>query len=108
LQVGSIPFGCGTNNLLNKSQTKEGNLLMRSAKFFDSHNSPEALEPKLSPSSSLGAVLAAPVVSTMQASDSDDDDSSLNNVPTNIPVTGYTPLIEYPPLPPSGPAGPGY
>jgi hypothetical protein len=81
---------------------------MRRFRLFDSHNSPEALEPKLSPSSSVGAVLAAPVVSTIQATDFDDDDPLPDPGPTNIPSTGYTPLIEYPPVPPSGPGGPGF
>jgi hypothetical protein len=73
---------------------------------LDSYESLDTLEQKLSPSSSVGAVLAAPVVSTIQAT-SFDDGSLPNAQALNIPVTGYLPLIEYPPLPTSGPPGPG-
>jgi len=86
-------------------QTKEGDKPMRTFSPFDSHNSLEALEPKLSPSS-VGAVLAAPPVSTIQATDFADDDPLPDPEPP-IPYPGDGPPIEYPLLPPLGPVGPG-
>jgi len=79
---------------------------MRSFSPVDSHNSPETLEPKLSPSS-VGVVLAAPLMSTIQATELDDPDPLPDPAPAPIPCPGNDPPIDYPLLPPSGPAGPG-
>ena len=72
---------------------------------LDSYNSLETLEQKLSPSS-VG-VVAAPVVSTIQATAFVDDDPLPDPEPAPFPYPGDGPPIEYPLLPPSGPAGPG-
>jgi len=75
--------------------------------LLNSHESPETLEPKLSPSSSVGAVMAPPLVSTIHATHLHDDDPLPAPAPAPIPYPGDGPPIEDPSLPPSGPAGPG-
>ena len=87
------------------AQTNEGDKSMRTLSLFDSHNSPEVLEPKLSPSA-FGAVLAPLPVLTIQATTLDDNDPLPDPEPP-IPYPGDNPPIVYPVLPPSGPAGPG-
>jgi hypothetical protein len=70
---------------------------------LESHSSLETLELKISPSS-VG-VVAAPVVATIQSAP--DDDPLPDPEPDPIPYPGDGPPIEYPLLPPVGPAGPG-
>ena len=93
------------DNLLNNPQTKEGEKLVSRFSPTDSYNSLEALEQKVSPSS-VG-VVAAPVVSTIQAPVSDDDDPLPDAEPAPIPDPGSGPPVGDPLLPPSGPPGPG-
>jgi len=79
---------------------------MRTSSPVDGQNSPEALEPKLSPSH-VGAVMAAVPVLTIQATTLDDNDPLPDPEPAPIPYPVDGPPIEYPLLPPVGPAGPG-
>ena len=88
------------------AQTNEGDKSMRTLGLFDSHNLPEALEPKLSPSA-FGAVLAPLPVLTIQTTALDDNDPLPDPEPAPIPYPVDGPPIADPLLPPSGPAGPG-
>ena len=92
---------------------------MRKYNLFDSLNSLDILEFRLSPTSLAGSAVAAPEVSrshapVLQADDDDDDDSGDNDndplpdpEPAPGPDPGDNPPIVYPVLPPSGPSGPG-
>jgi hypothetical protein len=72
--------------------------------LFSCFSSVESLEPKLSLTAlNVGALMAAPAVSALQATHDDDDGGD----PPPPPDGGDDPPIEYPPLPPSGPIGPG-
>jgi len=65
----------------------------------------ETLERKLSPSS-VGVVVAAPLASTIHATQLGDDDPLPDPEPP-FPYPGDGPPIVDPGLPPVGPAGPG-
>jgi hypothetical protein len=81
---------------------------MRRYNLLESLNSPELLELKLSPTLvSVGGVLAVSTVSTVRAMHLDGDDPLPEPEPAPPPYPGDNPPIEYPLLPPSGPAGPG-
>jgi len=82
---------------------------MRSYSPFERYNSLETLELRLSPTMlSVGAVFAAPAASNIQPTDVDNNDPLPEPDPVPPPYPSNDPLIEYPLLPPSGPAGPGY
>jgi hypothetical protein len=75
---------------------------------YSSLNSLETLELKISPTLvSACGVLAVSTVSTFPARNLDDDDPLPEPEPAPPPYPGDYPPIEYPLLPPSGPAGPG-
>jgi len=79
---------------------------IRRNQVFDTPISFEALGLKLSPTFlSVGGLLAAPAVSTFQASNLNDD--PLPDPEPPIPYPGDGPPIDYPLLPPLGPVGPG-
>jgi hypothetical protein len=76
--------------------------------LFNEPISYKALELKLSPTLlSVGGLMVPPAVSTVQASTFDDSDPLPEPEPAPPPYPGDNPPIEYPLLPPSGPAGPG-
>ena len=71
-------------------------------------NSLETLELKLSPTSpSAGGIVATSVISSFSATQANDDDPPPEPAPAPPPYPGDDPPIDYPLLPPSGPAGPG-
>jgi hypothetical protein len=81
---------------------------MRKHVLVDSLSALETLEGKLSPTSlSVGGLLAASSVATVQSTKSDDEDPLPEPEPAPPPYPGDDPPIDYPLLPPSGPAGPG-
>jgi hypothetical protein len=81
---------------------------MRKYNLKDGLSSLELLELKCSPTvASAGSVLAVSLTSTVPATSLDDEDPLPEPEPAPPPYPGDYPPIEYPLLPPSGPAGPG-
>jgi hypothetical protein len=86
---------------------------MRKYSLFDSLNSIEFLELKLSPTAlSVGGLVAAPVVAAHQGTltavdDPNGDDPVPDPEPPPPPNPGPEPPLGWPPIPPSGPVGPG-
>jgi hypothetical protein len=81
---------------------------MRRQILLDSPSAFETLELKLSPTSlSVSGVLAGSAVATLQPVHQDDTDPLPEPEPAPPPYPGDDPPIDYPLLPPSGPAGPG-
>ena len=83
---------------------------MRRFSLQSSFNSLEMLELKLSPTAlAVGALVTAPVLSSLHAGQSaDDGDDPLSPQELDPPPDpGGDPPIGYPILPPSGPIGPG-
>ena len=69
----------------------------------------ESLEPRLSLSAINSAVTAPPVVVTIAVSSTQDDPSPAPDPePDPGPLPTDDPPIVYPPIPPSGPVGPGF
>jgi len=81
---------------------------MRRFNLLDIPEPPDTLERKLTPSSSVGATVAPPMMSTIHATHLDNDDPLPPPAPAPIPYPGDGPPIEDPGLPPVGPAGPGF
>jgi hypothetical protein len=74
---------------------------------FEKLNFLETLELKASPAVlSVGGILATSATATLHAMNADDDGPPEPG-PELPPEPGDDPPIEYPLLPPSGPAGPG-
>jgi hypothetical protein len=86
---------------------------MRTYSILNSFNSLECLELKLSPTAlSIGGLVAAPVVTAhLELLKTDDDpggdDPPPEPEPQPPPFPGPNPPVGWPPVPPSGPAGPG-
>jgi len=75
---------------------------------FENLNSLETLEVKASPAAlSVGSIVATSSTATLNATQFGDDDPPPQPEPPLPPDPGDDPPIEYPLLPPSGPAGPG-
>jgi hypothetical protein len=86
---------------------------MRKYSIFDGFGSIESLELKLSPTAlSVGGLIAAPLVAAHQQTLAGDDDPGGDDPlpepePPPPPFPGPNPPIGWPPIPPSGPVGPG-
>ena len=81
---------------------------MQEYRLTDSLISLEGLEFKCSPSFlAVGSVMAASLTSTVHATNLEEEDPLPEPEPAPPPYPGDDPPIEYPLLPPSGPAGPG-
>jgi hypothetical protein len=86
---------------------------MRKYSIFDGFNSIESLELKLSPTAlSFGGLVAAPLVAAHQLALAVDDDPGGDDPlpdpePPPPPFPGPDPPLGWPPIPPSGPVGPG-
>ncbi len=86
---------------------------MRKYSIADSLNSLECLELKLSPTTlSLSGLVVAPAVVALHESVNLDDDPGSNDPlpepePPPPPYPGPDPPLGWPPIPPSGPVGPG-
>ena len=82
---------------------------MRKYNLFDSLNSMDNLELRLSLTNLAGGAVVPPEVSLSSGhfTHTDDADPLRKPVPAPHPNTGDGPPIVYPVLPPSGPSGPG-
>lgn len=86
---------------------------MRKYSFFDGLNAIESLELKLSPTAlSVAGLFAAPLVGAHQLTlaaedDPGGDDPLPDPEPPPPPFPGPDPPLGWPPIPPSGPVGPG-
>jgi hypothetical protein len=83
---------------------------MRKYSLLDSLNSIEFLELKLSPTAlSVGGLVAAPIVAAHQGTLAavDDPEPLPDPEPPPPPNPGPEPPLGWPPIPPSGPVGPG-
>jgi hypothetical protein len=80
---------------------------MRTSVGSESQNTVEALEPRFSQAQvSLGVTFESAILSSI-VSTGVDDDPLPDPEPVPPPYPGENPPIEYPTLPPAGPAGPG-
>jgi hypothetical protein len=86
---------------------------MRKRSVFDGLHAIESLEIKLSPTAfSVGGLVAAPLVAAHPLTLTLDDDPGGNDPlpepePPPPPFPGPDPPLGWPPIPPSGPVGPG-
>jgi hypothetical protein len=102
---------CRLYHLNLPKKPKGGTKTMRRYSSFDSLDTVETLEIKVSPTAlSVAGLVAAPVVAkfhAVSALDDNGDDPLPDPEPDPPPYPGDDPPIEYPILPPSGPIGPG-
>jgi hypothetical protein len=81
---------------------------MRRDPTLNRFNSVETLEAKLIPTShSICGLVGSSVISRFSACPLDDNDPPPEPEPPPPPYPGDNPPIDYPTLPPLGPAGPG-